>query len=104
MPGIQLANSHLIFDAAVANDFFGAGSHVNLVYYGQRNTMLLAPVEDELFKGLHKTAMVMLKFKNSRGDKSLSIEEVIIDNDIDSADRELTFNADIAMKIISIYF
>jgi hypothetical protein len=74
------------------------------VYYAQRKTMLLAAMEDELFKSLHKTSLVMLKQKNAGGDQSISIQEVVIDNDIDPVSRELIFQLDPAMKIISIYF
>ncbi len=104
MPQIALANSHLVIDAPLANEFFGDASHVNLVYYAQRKILLLASAEDELFKSLHKTAMVMLKLKNSRGDKSVTIQELVIDNDIDPADRDLPFQAESAMKIITIFF
>jgi len=104
MSQIILANGHLVINVDVSNVFFGEASHVNLVYYAQRKTMLLATVEDELFKGLHKTVMLMLKLKNNRGDKSISIQEIIIDNDIDPTDRVLDFQADSIMKIISIYF
>jgi len=104
MEAIHLASGHLIISAAIANEFFGEASHVNLVYYAQRKTMLLAPVNDDLFKSLHKTSMVMLKLKNSRGDKSVTIQEVLIDNDIDATDRLLNFQADNIMKIISLFF
>jgi hypothetical protein len=104
MQQIHLANSHLIIDAAIANDFFGAVSHVNLVYYPNRRILLLAAATDELFKGLHKTSMVMLKLKNAKGDKSITIQEIVIDNDIDPADKALIYQADAAMKIITVYF
>ncbi len=104
METIQLASGHLILNAAIANEFFGEASHVNLVYYAQRKIMLLAPVDDDLFKSLHKTSMVMLKLKNSRGDKSVTIQEILIDNDIDATNRILNFQADSIMKIISIFF
>lgn len=104
METIQLASGHLILNAAIAKEFFGEASHVNLVYYAQRKIMLLAPVDDDLFKSLHKTSMVMLKLKNSRGDKSVTIQEILIDNDIDATNRILNFQADSIMKIISIFF
>ncbi len=104
MQGIHLASGHLLIEAAIAHDFFADNSHVNLVYYSQRKTILLAAPNDELFKSLHKTSMVMLKQKNSHGDRSVSIQEIMIDNDIEPTDRVLTFQADSTMKIIIIYF
>ena len=104
MAEMHLSNSHIIVGAALANEFFGDESYVNLVYYAQRKTMLMASIKDELFKGLHKTNMVMLKLKNGKGDKSITIQEIVIDNDIDPTDRKLFFQADTTMKIISIFF
>jgi hypothetical protein len=104
MDGISLRNSHLIIDAAIANDYFNDESHVNVVYYPERRTLLMAPASDDLFKGLHKTSMVMLKLKNGKGDKSVTIQEIVIDNEIDPTDRDLAFKAEIALKVVSIYF
>jgi len=46
----------------------------------------------------------MLKFKNSKGDRSISLEEMLIDNELDSSDRSLEFNADEKMKILTVHF
>lgn len=104
MDGISLRSSHLIIDAVIANAFFIDESHVNIVYYSERRTLLMAPASDDLFKGLHKTSMVMLKLKNGKGDKSVTIQEIVIDHDIEPTDRDLAFKAEIALKVISIYF
>ena len=63
----------------------------------------MASSTDALFKGLHKTSMVMLKLKNGKGDKSITIQEIMIDHDIDPSDRDLDFKADAILKVISIY-
>ena len=93
----------MIIDAGIAQPFFAQASHVNIVYYAQRKTLMVASVHDHLFKTLHKTNMVMLKLKNAKGDGSVTIQELLIDNDIDPTDRALDFNADSTMKIISIF-
>lgn len=104
MPGIQLSNSHLIIDASIAGQILGPESHVNLVYYPKYNSVFIASAEDELFKALHKTSMAMIKSKNNQGDKSISIQEIVMDNDIDPTNRILNFKADFTMKIISVFF
>jgi hypothetical protein len=45
----------------------------------------------------------MLKFKNNRGDRSISLEELLIDKEIDSNDRSLEYTADEKMKILTVY-
>jgi hypothetical protein len=104
MSWIKLVNQHLLIDSETALAFFPGASQVCLVYYANRNTLLLAPSTDELFKGLHKTSTHILKDKNLKGDKSISLEEIIIDNELDSTDRELEFKADESMNIITVFF
>lgn len=64
---------------------------------------MMADSRDEIFKGLHKTAMQMLKDRNLRGDKSVSLEETLIDHDIDDSDRVLVHKADAVMGILTIH-
>ena len=104
MPGIQLSNSHLIIDASIAGQILGPENHVNLVYYPKYTSVFIASAADELFKALHKTSTAMIKSKNSLGDKSISIQEIVIDNNIDPTNRILNFKADFAMKVISVFF
>jgi glycerate kinase len=102
MNEVKLNNRHLIILADIAIPFLGENSHVNMVYYPQKQTLLLAPATDELFKGLHKTSMQMIKNKNLTGDKSISLEEMLIDNEIDDANRPLTYKLD-QMNIMQVY-
>jgi hypothetical protein len=104
MSWIKLANQHLLISSEIAQVFFPGASQVNMVFYTGRNTLLIAAATDELFKGLHKTSTHMLKDKNLKGDKSITLEEIIIDNELNAADRELDFKADETMKIITIFF
>lgn len=103
MSGIRLANRHLVIDAGTAVMLFQGATHVNAVYYPNGRSLLMADARDELFKGLHKTAMQMLKDRNLRGDKSVSLEELLIDHDIDDSDRTLEHRVDSAMGILTIY-
>lgn len=102
MDKVLLRNRHLIVPASIAADFLKDSSHINMVYYAQRSTLLLAPAADELFKGLHKTSMQMVKNKNLAGDKSISLEELLIDNELDDTDRPLEYQLD-AMHIMQVF-
>lgn len=103
-PVAQLINRHLIIDAETATALFPEATHVNMVYYANNKTLLLAHTQDELFKSLHKTSMQMVKNKNLRGDKSVSLEELLIDHDLDDQDRHLLGKADRTMCILTIQF
>jgi hypothetical protein len=104
MSGIRLMNRHLTIDAAIAAALFPGAAHLNIVFYPNGKTLLMADAGDEIFKGLHKTSMQMLKDKNLKGDKSMSLEEILIDHDLDDSDRELGYKADAVMKILTVYF
>lgn len=103
-PVAHLINRHLIIDAQTAATLFPEATHVNMVYYANSRTLLLAATQDELFKSLHKTTMQMVKNKNIRGDKSISLEELLIDQDLDDLDRPLPGKVDATMGILTIQF
>ncbi|HNE28201.1 MAG TPA: hypothetical protein PKL15_03910 [Saprospiraceae bacterium] len=91
MSSVRLQNRHLLIAAAIAADAFGESIQVQVVYYPQQQTLLLAPLDDTTFASLHQTAVQMLKTRNLQGDKSLSLEEILIDYELDDRDRDLPF-------------
>lgn len=101
---VTLSNAHIIIEKHIAESIFLNLAHVNWVYYPRRAALLIAPATDEIFKSLHKTAMSVLKYRNKHGDRSISIRELLLDNEIDSSDRNLGYLADEKMKILNIYF
>jgi hypothetical protein len=104
MASIKLVNGHLVLEKSIADALFSDAAHVSAVYYPDRKALLMASAKDELFRSLHKTGSYLLKEKNVHGDKAVSLEAIIIDNEIDRSDREPPYEADEVMKILSIYF
>lgn len=88
---IQLRNSNLLIDASLAREAFGDDVQVSLVYYPDRQTLLMAGKSKAFFEKLHQTHWVVLKDRNLLGDKSVSIRDILLDNDLDDADRPLTY-------------
>lgn len=101
---IRLANAHIIISREVAALLFSTAQRVNWVYYPQRKTLLIAPAADELFTSLHKTAGSLLKHKNDKGDRSMSVQELLLDHEIDNSDRALDYKADSRLNVLNIYF
>lgn len=101
---VQLRNRHLWIDAKVAENAFGNAQQVLAVYYDNLKTLILAPDTDATFKQAHECSMIMLKTKSAKGDKSLSLEEIIIDNELNDADRELVFVAAPGMQMLQVKF
>lgn len=101
---VKLSNAHIVIGAGTVAELFGEVARVSWVYYPQRKTLLVAHSQDELFKGLHKTADSMLKYSNAQGDRSIAMRELLIDNELDDTDRDLAHTADIPMQILTIHF
>ncbi len=100
---VRLKSQHLWLSAAVAENAFAGERQVYAVYYPQRGALLLAPMSDTAFKSLHECSLVMLKDRNLRGDKSLSLQEIIIDNELEDHDRALAFSAQPGWKMLQVF-
>ncbi|GAB3021393.1 hypothetical protein [Spirosoma pulveris] len=88
---ICLKNSYLLIGASVAKEAFGDDLQVSVVYYPDRQTLLVAGKSKAFFEKMHKTSWLLLKDRNLLGDKSLNIREWLIDNDLDDSDRDLHY-------------
>lgn len=99
---VRLKSSHLLIDQEIASVAFGEENNVYVIYYPDRNSLMIAPVSDKLFKSLHKAGQQMLKDRNLKGDKSIALHEILIDNQLDEKDRDLTYDFQAAMGILNI--
>ncbi|HMQ47157.1 MAG TPA: hypothetical protein PKA00_06590 [Saprospiraceae bacterium] len=101
---VQLRKKHLWIAADVATNAFNEEQQVYAVYYPKMGMLLLAPMSDSLFKQAHECLMLMLKDRNLQGDKSLSLQEIIIDNDLDDTDRPLAYTAVPGLRMLQVKF
>lgn len=92
MSAVKLKTQHLHIDGSLAAKAFGEVAQVYTVYYASKNSLLLAPMTDEFFPKLHKAHLQMLKTRNLNGDKTVSIQGILIDNEIDDAERDLEYD------------
>lgn len=99
---VRLKSSHLLIKGELAQPLFGNSPNVNLVYYPNRRTLMLARKDDELFASLHKAKQFMLKDRSLNGDKSVAIHEILIDHDVNTSDRDLEFTGGDGSGILSI--
>ena len=99
---VYLEAGHICVKKNIAEKIFGTERVVLSVYYAKENSFLVAPASEELFKNLHKANQQMLKMKNASGDKSISIQELLLDNDIEEQNRNLEFEMEEALHILKI--
>lgn len=100
--GVYLELQHICIKKEIVDKIFGSETVVLCVYYAKDNTFMVAPANEDLFKSIHKATQQMLKSKNLAGDKSISVQELILDNDIDGNNRDLTFIIEEALHILKI--
>lgn len=99
---VRLNRQHLWISGELAERVFNNERQVYTVYYPQRKALLLAPMSNEDFKALHECSLVMLKDRNRQGDKSLSLQEVLIDHDLDIQDRPLAYSAIESLQLLQV--
>lgn len=99
---VQLKSAHLLIDREVVELIFGKDQNVYMAYYESRRTLMIAPISDDLFKQLHKATQHMLKDKNAKGDKTIALHDLLIDHEINSTDRALTYECQPELKILSV--
>lgn len=100
--GVQLQASHLLISREIAEPAFGTEKNVYLVYYASQRSILIAPVSDEVFKKMHKASQHMLKNKNLKGDKSIALHGLLIDEEIDATDRALVYDFQPELGILKV--
>jgi hypothetical protein len=89
---ILLKNGHIVLPAPLVQNTLHNEMHVSLAFYPERNTLLIAAKSKTFFEKLHKThEWQVLKDKNLKGDKSLFVRGILLDNELEDHDRALSY-------------
>jgi hypothetical protein len=99
---VYMEAEHICIKKNIAEKVFGTETVVLSVFYAKDNTFMVAPASEELFRTIHKASQQMLKSKNIAGDKSISIQELLLDNDVPAYDRNLEFTMEEALHILKV--
>jgi hypothetical protein len=100
--GVKLRTQHLWISGDLVAATLGDTPQVYTVYYPKQHALLLAPMDDDIFPTIHKGGLQMLKNRNLEGDRTISLQEIIIENDLDDTDRELVFIHQPGMRMLHI--
>lgn len=89
---ISLKSSHIYIDNELVKKIFGNIHYAYAVYNREQKRLLITPVSSQWFVKMNeKPAQFLLKDRNLKGDKTLAIREILIDNDLEIYDRELDY-------------
>ncbi len=99
---VYLETAHICIKRNTAEKVFGAERVVLSVFYPKDNTFMVAPASEELFRTIHKASQQMLKVKNAAGDQAISIQELLLDHEIDGQNRNLLFVIEEELHILKV--
>lgn len=88
---VTLKSSHVYIDATLVEKIFQNIHYAYVTYVEKQNKLLITPVNSQWFVKMHKPTQFLLKSRNLKGDRTLAIREILIDNDLDTSDRVLQY-------------
>ncbi|MBQ4914652.1 hypothetical protein SAMN05421766_11320 [Zobellia uliginosa] len=88
---ISLKTSHIYLDHELIAPIFGESLYAYVTYVEEQGHILITPVTSQWFVKMYKPTQFLLKSRNLKGDKTLAVRELLIDNDLDMSDRELDY-------------
>lgn len=89
---IALKSAHIHLEHELVEKVFGNIQYAYTVYDPDLKLLLITSVSSQWFvKVYEKPLQFLLKLRNPKGDKTLAVREILIDNDIDCSDRVLDF-------------
>lgn len=88
---VVLKSSHVFLNASLVERIFQSIHYAYVAYHSEKGKLLITPVSSQWFVKMHKPAQFLLKSRNLKGDKTLAIREILIDNNLDTNDRDLEF-------------
>lgn len=88
---VTLKSSHVYLDASLVDKVFDNIHYAYVTYVVAQGKMLITPVSSQWFVKMHEPTQFLLKSRNLKGDRTLAIREILIDNELDTSDRVLHY-------------
>lgn len=89
--GISLESGHLVVSSELMARLGEKVETVFAAYVADKQHLLITDVRNAFFPKLHEATQHMVKLRNARGDASIAIQELIIDQDIPRDQQELAY-------------
>lgn len=102
MTKISLKSSHIYLENKLVESIFENIHYAYIKYLPDQKRLLITPVSSQWFVKMYEPTQFLLKSRNLKGDKTLAIREILIDNEIDSTDRMLEFAIVDKTKLIKV--
>ncbi len=100
---ISLRSSHIFIDSEVVKTIFENIHYAYVEYIEKRKILMITPVSSQWFIKMYENpTQFLLKDRNLKGDKTLAIREILLDNDLNTTDRILQFEIIEKTKLIKV--
>jgi hypothetical protein len=86
---VFLKSSHIYLNKSVVERVFDKIHYAYAAYSKEQGKILITPVSSAWFAKMFEPSQFLLKQRNLKGDMTLAIREILIDNDLDMTDRAL---------------
>ena len=88
---VSLRSSHVYLDSELVERIFDKIHYAYVAYSKEQHQILITPVSSQWFIKMFEPTQFLLKARNLKGDRTLAIREIFIDNDLDTTDRVLEY-------------
>lgn len=102
MSKITLKSSHIYLENDLVDQIFENIHYAYVKYLTEQKRLLITPVSSQWFVKMYEPTQFLLKSRNLKGDRTLAIREILIDNDLEIIDRDLEFEIIEKTRLIKI--
>lgn len=99
---VSLKSSHIYLNNELVETIFGEIHYAYVTYLTAQKHLLITPVSSQWFVKIYEPTQFLLKARNLKGDKTLAIREILIDNDLEMVDRKLDYEVVEKTKLIKV--
>lgn len=100
---VRLKSSHIYLKGCLVEKVFQKINYAYVTYVEEKGTILITPITSTWFVKMYKPKQFLLKTRNLEGDKTLAVRELLIDNELESNDRDLSYEVIDSTKLIKIH-
>lgn len=101
---VRLSRSHICIAEPLATAVFKNQSQALWVYDVSKKRLLISGVNNRWFSKIHRAQLLLLKSKNTFGEKALSVRHILIDYGLKDDDRHLAYELKKKARILKIMF
>lgn len=100
---IEFKKDHIWINHQLVNKFMNEIEYAYVSFIETHNQLLITPISSKWFIKMYKDhSQILLKSRNLKGDKTINIREVIIDNNLDVTEGPLIYEFVEKTKLIKI--